>query len=182
MPDPHRIPPQIQTSKETNTYSSSTSTHLAKKKRLTSSLTTCYYFLPYSDFLSKVGGNQVQKVEVDGVHVMFTLKQDVDDENNVEFGATDKRFGGFSNSALMLFNNFRLYHDLNCGPDFLCENFRLATKTVRASYEQLNQDFIQQRYLDDGFSSNEAKEKQDIRHKEQETRRRWKAAAGFGRC
>ncbi|GJT84699.1 hypothetical protein Tco_1066416, partial [Tanacetum coccineum] len=27
--------------------------------------------------------------------------------------------------------------------------------------------FIQKRYLDDGFSSNEAKEKQDIRHKQQ---------------
>ncbi|GKA03753.1 hypothetical protein Tco_0676534 [Tanacetum coccineum] len=58
----------------------------------------------------------------------------------------------------------------------------LATETVRACYEQLNQgtallnfrparyvaivapimileDFIQQRYLDDGLSSNEAKEK-----------------------
>ncbi|GJY60166.1 exocyst complex component SEC6, partial [Tanacetum coccineum] len=34
-------------------------------------------FLLYSDFLSKVGGNQVQKVKVDGVHIMFKLKQDV---------------------------------------------------------------------------------------------------------
>ncbi|KAM0040872.1 putative peptidase M41, AAA+ ATPase domain, ATPase, AAA-type, core, peptidase, FtsH [Helianthus debilis subsp. tardiflorus] len=32
--------------------------------------------VPYSDFLSKVGSNQVQKVEVDGVHIMFKLKQE----------------------------------------------------------------------------------------------------------
>ncbi|GJY15578.1 hypothetical protein Tco_0386000 [Tanacetum coccineum] len=98
-------------------------------------------FLSYSDFLSKVGGNQVQKVKVDGVHIMFKLKQDVGGmesdvsgsgvskmqdlellrsvvpkkrivytttrpndiktpyekmlENDVEFGAPDKRSSGF---------------------------------------------------------------------------------------
>ncbi|KAF9598830.1 hypothetical protein IFM89_031498 [Coptis chinensis] len=31
--------------------------------------------VPYSDFLSKINGNQVQKVEVDGVHIMFKLKK-----------------------------------------------------------------------------------------------------------
>lgn len=30
--------------------------------------------VPYSEFLSKVNSNQVQKVEVDGVHIMFKLK------------------------------------------------------------------------------------------------------------
>ncbi|WOG87407.1 hypothetical protein DCAR_0206631 [Daucus carota subsp. sativus] len=30
--------------------------------------------VPYSDFLSKVNGNQVEKVEVDGVNIMFKLK------------------------------------------------------------------------------------------------------------
>nr|GMD18852.1 ATP-dependent zinc metalloprotease FTSH 9, chloroplastic [Ipomoea batatas] len=30
--------------------------------------------VPYSEFLSKINSNQVQKVEVDGVHVMFKLK------------------------------------------------------------------------------------------------------------
>nr|XP_043619779.1 ATP-dependent zinc metalloprotease FTSH 7, chloroplastic-like [Erigeron canadensis] len=32
--------------------------------------------VPYSDFLNKVSGNMVQKVEVDGVHIMFKLKQE----------------------------------------------------------------------------------------------------------
>nr|QKY65094.1 chloroplast ATP-dependent zinc metalloprotease FTSH7/9 [Passiflora oerstedii] len=32
--------------------------------------------VPYSEFLSKIGSNQVQKVEVDGVHIMFKLKND----------------------------------------------------------------------------------------------------------
>ncbi|KAJ8747677.1 hypothetical protein K2173_013020 [Erythroxylum novogranatense] len=32
--------------------------------------------VPYSDFLSKINTNQVQKVEVDGVHIMFKLKND----------------------------------------------------------------------------------------------------------
>lgn len=109
---------------------------------------TTFVSVPYSDFLSKVGGNQVQKVEVDGVHIMFKLKQDVGGmesdvkgsgiskmqdselllrsvaptkrivytttrpndiktpyekmlENDVEFGAPDKRSGGFLNSALI---------------------------------------------------------------------------------
>jgi cell division protease FtsH len=30
--------------------------------------------VPYSEFLSKINSNQVQKVEVDGVHIMFKLK------------------------------------------------------------------------------------------------------------
>ncbi|CAI8596857.1 unnamed protein product [Vicia faba] len=33
--------------------------------------------VPYSDFLGKVNGNQVRKVEIDGVHVMFRLKSGV---------------------------------------------------------------------------------------------------------
>ena len=34
--------------------------------------------MPYSEFLSKINGDQVQKVEVDGVHIMFKLKSDVE--------------------------------------------------------------------------------------------------------
>ncbi|XP_058099593.1 ATP-dependent zinc metalloprotease FTSH 7, chloroplastic-like isoform X1 [Magnolia sinica] len=37
---------------------------------------TTHVSVPYSDFLSKINNNQVQKVEVDGVHIMFRLKQD----------------------------------------------------------------------------------------------------------
>lgn len=33
-----------------------------------------YISVPYSDFLSKINSNQVKKVEVDGVHIMFKLK------------------------------------------------------------------------------------------------------------
>ncbi|KAL5710424.1 ATP-dependent zinc metalloprotease FTSH 9 [Ranunculus cassubicifolius] len=101
--------------------------------------------VPYSDFLSKINGNQVQKVEVDGVHILFKLKaeaggveqHEVDSlspetealvravvptkrivytttrpsdikapyekmvENDVVFGAPDKRSGGLLNSALV---------------------------------------------------------------------------------
>ncbi|KAJ3706618.1 hypothetical protein LUZ61_010323 [Rhynchospora tenuis] len=32
--------------------------------------------VPYSEFVSKINSNQVQKVEVDGVHIMFKLKSD----------------------------------------------------------------------------------------------------------
>ena len=37
---------------------------------------TTFVSVPYSDFLSKINGNQVHKVEVDGVHIMFKLKSD----------------------------------------------------------------------------------------------------------
>lgn len=38
---------------------------------------TKYESVPYSEFLSRVNGNQVRKVEVDGVHVKFRLKSGV---------------------------------------------------------------------------------------------------------
>ncbi|XP_024013465.1 ATP-dependent zinc metalloprotease FTSH 7, chloroplastic isoform X2 [Eutrema salsugineum] len=37
---------------------------------------TTFVSVPYSEFLSKVNSNQVQKVEVDGVQVLFKLKDD----------------------------------------------------------------------------------------------------------
>ncbi|KAM3692131.1 hypothetical protein ACJW31_08G065500 [Castanea mollissima] len=37
---------------------------------------TTFVSVPYSEFLSKINGNQVHKVEVDGVHIMFKLKSD----------------------------------------------------------------------------------------------------------
>jgi cell division protease FtsH len=37
---------------------------------------TTFVTVPYSDFLSKINSNQVHKVEVDGVHIMFKLKSD----------------------------------------------------------------------------------------------------------
>ncbi|KAF2312589.1 hypothetical protein GH714_035160 [Hevea brasiliensis] len=37
---------------------------------------TTFISVPYSEFLSKINSNQVQKVEVDGVHVMFKLKNE----------------------------------------------------------------------------------------------------------
>jgi cell division protease FtsH len=32
--------------------------------------------VPYSEFLGKISSNHVQKVEVDGVHIMFKLKDE----------------------------------------------------------------------------------------------------------
>lgn len=40
--------------------------------------------VPYSEFLSKINSNQVQKVEVDGVHIMFKLKNEVMSSSVVE--------------------------------------------------------------------------------------------------
>ncbi|XP_044482336.1 ATP-dependent zinc metalloprotease FTSH 7, chloroplastic-like [Mangifera indica] len=37
---------------------------------------TTFFSVSYSDFLSKINSNQVQKVEVDGVHIMFKLKNE----------------------------------------------------------------------------------------------------------
>jgi len=37
---------------------------------------TTFMSVPYSDFLSKVNNDEVQKVEVDGFHVLFKLKDD----------------------------------------------------------------------------------------------------------
>lgn len=37
---------------------------------------TTFVSVPYSEFLNKINGNQVQKVEVDGVHIMFKLKNE----------------------------------------------------------------------------------------------------------
>ncbi|KAK8550846.1 hypothetical protein V6N13_119350 [Hibiscus sabdariffa] len=51
---------------------------------------TTFISVPYSDFLNKINSNQVQKVEVDGVHVMFKLKN----EGNVQ----ESEIGGVSNS------------------------------------------------------------------------------------
>ncbi|KAI4373412.1 hypothetical protein MLD38_011539 [Melastoma candidum] len=36
-----------------------------------------YVSVPYSEFLSRINSDQVRKVEVDGVHIMFKLKNDV---------------------------------------------------------------------------------------------------------
>lgn len=47
---------------------------------------TTFVSVPYSDFLSKINGNQVQKVEVDGVHIMFKLKSDLGSVHDGEFG------------------------------------------------------------------------------------------------
>lgn len=38
---------------------------------------TAYVSVPYSDFLSRINSNQVQKVEVDGVHIMFRLRSEI---------------------------------------------------------------------------------------------------------
>ncbi|MBA0582528.1 hypothetical protein Gorai_024670, partial [Gossypium raimondii] len=37
---------------------------------------TTFVSVPYSEFLNKINSNQVQKVEVDGVHIMFKLKNE----------------------------------------------------------------------------------------------------------
>ncbi|TQE00957.1 hypothetical protein C1H46_013497 [Malus baccata] len=52
---------------------------------------TTFVSVPYSDFLSKINSNQVQKVEVDGVHVMFKLKSaQGEQESEVSGGGVSK--------------------------------------------------------------------------------------------
>lgn len=55
---------------------------------------TTFMSVPYSEFLSRINSNQVRKVEVDGVHVMFKLKGGV---GNVHDGEV---LGGSSNNRL----------------------------------------------------------------------------------
>ncbi|KAJ4960208.1 hypothetical protein NE237_020118 [Protea cynaroides] len=45
--------------------------------------------VPYSDFLSKINNNQVQKAEVDGVHILFRLKFEPGSPEN-EVSSTSK--------------------------------------------------------------------------------------------
>ncbi|GAU13393.1 hypothetical protein TSUD_126890 [Trifolium subterraneum] len=54
---------------------------------------TTFVSVPYSEFLSRVNSNQVRKVEVDGIHVMFKLKSGV---RNVHDGEV---LGGTSSSS-----------------------------------------------------------------------------------
>lgn len=49
---------------------------------------TAFVSVPYSDFLSKINSNQVLKVEVDGVHIVFRLKS--------EQGGLESEAGGLS--------------------------------------------------------------------------------------
>jgi cell division protease FtsH len=54
---------------------------------------TTFVSVPYSEFLSRINSNQVRKVEVDGVHVMFKLKSGV---RNIHDGEV---LGGSSSSS-----------------------------------------------------------------------------------
>ncbi|XP_042491283.1 ATP-dependent zinc metalloprotease FTSH 7, chloroplastic-like [Macadamia integrifolia] len=49
---------------------------------------TTFVSVPYSDFLSKINNNQVQKVEVDGVHIMFRLKSEPGSMENEVIGTS----------------------------------------------------------------------------------------------
>lgn len=51
---------------------------------------TTFVSVPYSEFLSKINSNQVQKVEVDGVHIMFKLKSDIGSIQDSEVAGTHK--------------------------------------------------------------------------------------------
>ncbi|CAL9123550.1 unnamed protein product [Musa textilis] len=50
---------------------------------------TTYVSVPFSDFLSKINNDQVRKVEVDGVHILFRLRQDPGNME-VEAGAENR--------------------------------------------------------------------------------------------
>ncbi|KAL8140972.1 hypothetical protein V2J09_006993 [Rumex salicifolius] len=54
--------------------------------------------VPYSEFLNKINGNKVQKVEVDGVHIMFRLKNEGGSSGEIELGNLNK----FQDSEMLL--------------------------------------------------------------------------------
>lgn len=58
---------------------------------------TTFVSVPYSEFLSKINSNQVQKVEVDGVHIMFKLKSEAGSQENEVGGGSG---GGVAISKL----------------------------------------------------------------------------------
>lgn len=49
---------------------------------------TTFVSVPYSEFLSKINSNQVHKVEVDGVHIMFKLKNEGSGQESEVSGAS----------------------------------------------------------------------------------------------
>ncbi|KAG6681188.1 hypothetical protein I3842_13G079500 [Carya illinoinensis] len=51
---------------------------------------TTFISVPYSEFLSKINNDQVQKVEVDGVHIMFKLKSEPGSQETEVGGASSK--------------------------------------------------------------------------------------------
>ncbi|KOM52559.1 hypothetical protein LR48_Vigan09g121800 [Vigna angularis] len=58
---------------------------------------TMFVSVPYSEFLSKINSDQVQKVEVDGVHIMFKLKAGVGTSH--DGGGDDVAGNGGSSSS-----------------------------------------------------------------------------------
>lgn len=50
---------------------------------------TTFVSVPYSEFLSRINSNQVHKVEVDGVHIMFKLKNEGSNQE-IEVGSSQK--------------------------------------------------------------------------------------------
>ncbi|XP_022875352.1 ATP-dependent zinc metalloprotease FTSH 7, chloroplastic isoform X1 [Olea europaea var. sylvestris] len=61
---------------------------------------TTFVSVPYSEFLNKINSNQVQKVEVDGVHVMYKLKKDSMNTGNME--SVDELSSKFRDSDSLL--------------------------------------------------------------------------------
>ncbi|KAH7542277.1 hypothetical protein FEM48_Zijuj02G0056500 [Ziziphus jujuba var. spinosa] len=59
---------------------------------------TTFVSVPYSEFLGKINTNQVQKVEVDGVHIMFKLKSEAGGNPESEVGVGNG--GGVATSKL----------------------------------------------------------------------------------
>ncbi|CAN4102229.1 unnamed protein product [Withania somnifera] len=56
---------------------------------------TMFVSVPYSDFLSKINSNQVQKVEIDGVHIMFKLKSEMMSSSVVESEVVNGNGNGY---------------------------------------------------------------------------------------
>ncbi|KAI3873760.1 hypothetical protein MKX03_009845 [Papaver bracteatum] len=52
-------------------------------------VSTTFVSVPYSDFLNKINNNQVHKVEVDGVHIMFKLKTAEQAGKVIDIGEVD---------------------------------------------------------------------------------------------
>ncbi|XWS74042.1 hypothetical protein CRYUN_Cryun02cG0181500 [Craigia yunnanensis] len=53
---------------------------------------TTFVSVPYSEFLSKINSNHVRKVEVDGVHIMFKLKNEGSVQESEISGVSNNKF------------------------------------------------------------------------------------------
>lgn len=70
-------------------------------------VSTTFVSVPYSEFLSRVNGNEVKKVEVDGVNLMFKLKGGVGNVGDGEVHESESLVKGIAPSKRIVYTTTR---------------------------------------------------------------------------